>query len=1155
MAMRAILALGILLGWVPGAYALDPALDVSQYAHTAWQFREGFTQGYTRSIAQTPDGYIWLGTGFGLFRFDGLRVEHWQPPLNGEQLPSNVVVSLDVARDGTFWIGTTKGLASWRDSRLTRYPKLAGLIIASILEDRNGTVWVGGIYSVASRGKLCAIDGTNVDCYESGAVLGSGVTGLYEDSHHVLWVVGRDGVWRWRPGPPRFYHMPFGKFAVHNLGEANDGTLLIPLTGRLARLGGGKLETQHPYPAPARNVEGIIFLRDRDGGVWIGTDGAGVVHLHQGRAEVFSQADGLSGDDVTSLFEDREGDVWVATVGGLDRFRNYAVATYAQHEGLGTIPGWGSVVAGRDGSIWMGTNDGLRMWNHGEVTIFGRADDHKSPSRTVWLNVHYVASRGLRDHVPVSVFADNSGRILVSTPYSFGYMENGRFVAIRGVPGGVVSSVAQDRQGNLWIANQDKGLLRLSKDGTVQRISWASIGHKDGAQSVAADRSTWGLWLGFDGGGVAYFSDGQIKETYGRAEGLGNGTVSALHIEADDTVWAATEDGLSRIKNGRVLTLTSKNGLPCDAVHWITQDENHSFWLQMTCGLVRIGRGELDAWSADSQRKVKTTVFDSSDGVSSAPIGFHAGSQVVRSLDGKMWFQGFSGGASVIDPQHLPNNKFTPPVFIERISANGKTYDASNGLSLPPRIRDLKIDYTALSFVSPEKVQFRYRLEGQDRDWREVANDREVQYSNLPPGNYVFRVTAANNSGVWNEAGAFLDFSIAPAYYQTTWFGVLCVAAFLAMLWMVYQVRMQQVRRQEKKLRDVVETIPTVAWSALPDGSVDFVNRNWEEYTGLSTEKTVGSAWQEAVHPEDLEWYTERWRASITAGEPFENEVRLRRAADGQYLWFLTRAVPLRDGRGKVLKWYGTSTDIEGRKRAEQLQSELARINRVTTLGELTASLAHEINQPIGAAVTNAQACLRFLNRDQPDLGEAREAAVEMIRDATRGADIIDRVRSLYRKGFSKMELVDVNEIIREMVVFLQNQANRYSVRMRTELCEALPQVTADRVQLQQVFMNLMVNGIEAMQEISGELSIKSELAEDGQLLISVSDTGVGLPVGKVDEIFNAFFTTKPQGTGMGLAITRSIVESHGGRMWATGNTPKGARFQFTLPSKKAAYA
>jgi signal transduction histidine kinase len=589
--------------------------------------------------------------------------------------------------------------------------------------------------------------------------------------------------------------MPFGTFSVHNLGEADDGTLLIPLPGRLARLGGGKLETQHPYPDPARNVEGIIFLQDRDGGVWIGTGGAGVVHLHQGRADVFSQADGLSGDQVTSLFEDREGDIWVATVGGLDRFRTYAVATYAQHEGLGTTPGWGSVVAGRDGSIWMGTNDSLRMWNHGEVTIYGRADDHKSPSRTIWLQARYATNRNLRDNISVSVFADNSGRILVSTPYAFGYMENGRFVAIRGVPGGAVSSVAQDRQGNVWIANQNQGLLRLSKDGTVQRISWASIGRKDGAQSLAAGPSTGGLWLGFDAGGVAYFSDGQIKETYGRAEGLGSGRVSALHIETDDTVWAATEEGLSRIKNGRVLTLTSKNGLPCDAVHWITQDENDSFWLLMTCGLVRIARTELHAWATDSQRKVKTTVFDSSDGVSNAPIAYHGGSQVTRSLEGKIWFQGFSGGASVIDPQHLPNNKITPPVHIEGISANAKTYDASNGLRLPPRIRDLKIDYTALSFVSPEKVQFRYQLEGQDRNWREVANDREAQYSNLAPGNYVFRVIACNNSGVWNEAGDTLEFSIAPVYYQTNWFRALCGAAVVVLVWGLYRLRLYQLQR------------------------------------------------------------------------------------------------------------------------------------------------------------------------------------------------------------------------------------------------------------------------------------------------------------------------------------------------------------------------
>ena len=1140
-------ALSLLL-LCPSALALNPSLDVSQYAHTAWRFREGFTQGYIKSIAQTPDGYIWLGTEFGLFRFDGVRAEHWQPPLNGEQLPSNFVVYLHVARDGTLWIGTIQGLVSWRDGKLTRYPDLADLTISSILEDRDGTVWVG-IYSFAPPGKLCAIDGTNVHCYGSDGTLGNGVSGLYEDSHNALWVVGRHGVWRWKPGPPKFYQMPFGTSSVQNMGEAGDGTLLVPLLGRLARLGGEKLEPQYSYPAPARNTNATTVLRDRDGGIWIGTEGAGVVHLHQGRADVFSQADGLSDDHVMSLFEDREGSVWVATLGGLDRFRNYAVATYAQHQGLGTTPGWASVVAGQDGSIWMGTKDGLRMWNHGEVTIYGRADDHKS--KTVWLPLRYIADRGLPDHAPVFVFADNAGRILVSTPYAFGYMENGRFVSMRGVPGGLVSSVAQDRQGNLWIANQDRGLLRLSKDGTVQQISWASIGHKDGAQSLAVDRSTGGLWLGFNEGRVAYFSDSQIKESYARAEGLGAGRVSALHIETDDTVWAATDSGLSRIKNGRVLTLTSKNGLPCDGTLWITQGENDSFWLQMTCGLVRIMHNELDAWAADSRRKVKTTVFDSSDGVSNAAVAFHAGSQVSRSSDGKIWFQGFSG-ASVIDPQHLPSNTITPPVHIERITANGKTYDASNGLRLPPGIRDLKIDYTALSFVAPEKVEFRYQLQGQDRNWREVANDREVQYSNLPPGDYVFRVTAANNSGVWNQAGTFLDFSIAPAYYQTNWFRAVCAAVFLALVWAAYRLRIRQLQRQQEKLRDVIETMPTFAWTALADGYVDFANRHWQEYTGLPTGKTVGSGWEAAVHPEDSERHINGWRASLASGQPFESEVRYRRAVDGQYRWFVARAVPLRDGRGNIIKWYGIATDIEDRKRAEQLQADLAHVNRVSTLGELTASLAHDIKQPIGAAVTNAEACARLLDRDKPDLLEAREAVLEMARDARRAAEIIDHVRSLYRKDSSQFDIVDVNEIIGEMVLLLRGEAHRLAVSLRTDLAKELPRITAGRVQLQQVFMNLMLNGIEAMREKGGELIIKSQLREDGQMLISVTDNGVGLPPEKADQIFSAFFTTKPQGTGLGLAITRSIVESHGGRVWAATNPEQGTTFHFTLPIRTA---
>jgi PAS domain S-box-containing protein len=249
------------------------------------------------------------------------------------------------------------------------------------------------------------------------------------------------------------------------------------------------------------------------------------------------------------------------------------------------------------------------------------------------------------------------------------------------------------------------------------------------------------------------------------------------------------------------------------------------------------------------------------------------------------------------------------------------------------------------------------------------------------------------------------------------------------------------------------------------------------------------------------------------------------------------------------------------RKRAEeslrQAQADLARVSRVTTMGELTASLAHEVNQPIAAAVTNANTCLRWLTRDHPDLEEARAAAMRIVKDGTRAAEIIKRTRLLFKKGTPQRELVDVNEVIREMVVLLRSEAARYNIIVRTELAADIPQIMGDRVQLQQVLMNLMMNGIEAMKDVEGtrELAIKSERGENGQVQVSVSDTGVGLPEQQADQIFKAFFTTKLQGTGMGLSISRSIVESHGGRLWAGENSPCGASFCFTLPTNTEADA
>jgi nitrogen-specific signal transduction histidine kinase/CheY-like chemotaxis protein len=258
----------------------------------------------------------------------------------------------------------------------------------------------------------------------------------------------------------------------------------------------------------------------------------------------------------------------------------------------------------------------------------------------------------------------------------------------------------------------------------------------------------------------------------------------------------------------------------------------------------------------------------------------------------------------------------------------------------------------------------------------------------------------------------------------------------------------------------------------------------------------------------------------------------------------------------RPIEFVGTVMDVTERKRTEdglrRAQSELAHFNRVTTIGELTASLAHEVNQPIAAAITNANTCLRWLTRDHPDLDEARAAAMRIVKDATRAAEIINRTRMLFKKSAQHSELMDLDEVIRGMIVLLRGEAIQYNISIRAETPADLPQIMGDRVQLQQVMMNLIVNGIEAMKDVHGtrELIIKSERAENEQLLVSVSDTGIGLPQQQADQVFDAFFTTKPQGTGMGLSISRSIVEAHGGRLWATDNCPRGAKFHFTLPAK-----
>jgi len=315
------------------------------------------------------------------------------------------------------------------------------------------------------------------------------------------------------------------------------------------------------------------------------------------------------------------------------------------------------------------------------------------------------------------------------------------------------------------------------------------------------------------------------------------------------------------------------------------------------------------------------------------------------------------------------------------------------------------------------------------------------------------------------------------------------------------------------------------------------------------------------IHPEDRATFDNAVERAIREKSDFEVDFRTV-LPDGSTKYLRSVGHPVFSASGELVEFVGTGMDItertqaeEERERLRKLEADLAHISRVTTMGELTASLAHEVNQPIAAAVTDANTCLRWLMRDQPDLQEARAAASRIVKDATRAAEIVSRVRLLFRKGTPQRELVDVNELIQELIVLLRSEATRYSIALRMDLATNLPQLMGDGVQLQQVMLNLILNGIDAMKDVDGarELAIKSELADNEQLMVSIRDTGVGLPPQQTEQIFNAFFTTKPHGTGMGLRISRSIVESHGGRLWASDNLPRGASFFFTLPTKAEA--
>src|ERR1700722_14627658 len=756
-------------------FALNPDRLISQYGHTAWRIQDGFFGGQVRSITQTMDGYIWVGTESGLFRFDGVRFVSWSSQ-EVEQLPSTSIIALLGARDGSLWVGTNAGLVHRVNQHLITY--LKGDMISSILQDVNGEIWIARIRSGDDAELLCRIIGIGVRCYgkDDGVPPFSAAGDLVQDASGNLWIGGDTTLLRWRPGSsyayrPKALKSNAGIDGVETLSVAADGSLWVGmgLTGRglgLQHLVNGRLKS---FVAPKLNgetVDVVALLEDHQKKLWVGTSNQGIYRIHGDDVDHYRTTDGLSSDFVWKFYEDREGNLWVATAKGLDCFRDLRVSSFSTREGLSS-DAVNSVLALRDGTIWIGNNSKLDVLGSGGLS-----------SRV---------GNALQGHKVTSMLEDHTGRLWAGIDNTLSIYQGGRFSQIKrqdGSPVGVVLGMTEDSENNIWV--ETKGppgtLIRIQDQKVLEAFPAPQMPL---ARKVAADPQN-GIWLGLLNGDLARYRSGKT-EIFPFTHHP-DSRVNELIATSDGSILGATSFGVVGWKNGKRQILTVRNGLPCDSIHALISDNQGDLWLYAQCGLIEIANAELQRWWERPGSTLKLRVFDVSDGAQPGRGHFNTSA---RTPDGRLWFANGSV-LQMIDPNHMAGNTLAPPVHIEAIVADRKSYLPQEGLSLPPLTRDLEIDYTALSFVVPQKALFRYMLEGHDADWQEPGTRRQAFYNDLRPGHYRFRLIACNNDGVWNPVGATLNFSVAPAWYQTNWCRFLFVFSALFVAWSIYQLRLRQ---------------------------------------------------------------------------------------------------------------------------------------------------------------------------------------------------------------------------------------------------------------------------------------------------------------------------------------------------------------------------
>ncbi len=778
--------------------AIDPGVRISQYGHTSWRTQDGAFNGLAIVVTQTTDGYIWIGTNVGLVRFDGVRFTRWEPPA-GSRLLDSRIFSLLGASDGSLWIGTGYSISRWKNGALTNYPELSGRIEA-IVEGDDGAVWLARTQATDKAGPLCSVNNGGFHCYGAGdGIPFASATKLARDSSGALWIGGYNELCRWKPGACTSYFTNASKqtetiASVRAIATGADGstwTVIDPAgikpTGTnsasvIASLhrSSRPVQIEHfahgswssevfPQIASNNSIITALFV-DRSESLWVGTANHGVYRIRDKNVDHFGSADGLSSDAVEGFYQDTEGSLWITTSEGVDNFRDLKVISYSMPEGLSGA-GASSVLATRDGTVWIGNYQALDFLRDGKLSAIRTA--HGLPGRNV-----------------TTMFEDHAGQLWIGVDGGLWVYSGGQFRQVRHADGselGVIFSITEDVQHDIWV-RAGPHLDRI-RDLTVQD---ESTSEQIKTSYIIASNPLGGILLGSVNGDLVQYRDSQTTQTIPSNESGNRRQIRDLFAEPDGSVWGTNLDELIRWKDGTRKNLGTRNGLPCDGIFALVRDGKESLWLDSQCGFIEIDRAELDQWWAQPDRTVRFKLFDVFDGVQPGLTSLKP--QATRSTDGRLWFVN-GQMLQVLDPEQLPVNALPPPVHVEDVIADRKTFSPREGLHLPPLTRDLEIEYTALSFMAPQKVRFRYKLENRDTSWQEPGTRRQAFYSDLSPGSYRFRVIACNNDGVWNEEGAALDFTVAPAWYQTMWFRMLCIVSVAFIVWAIYEIRVRQIAK------------------------------------------------------------------------------------------------------------------------------------------------------------------------------------------------------------------------------------------------------------------------------------------------------------------------------------------------------------------------